>query len=104
MAELVAAAKAEPDKIDVALPSTTARLVFELLKERTGAPLFGVPYKGSATAITEVMGGQVQTMVDTVTACARPRRRRQAQGARDHGAEIERADAWRKVRRRTGRA
>jgi tripartite-type tricarboxylate transporter receptor subunit TctC len=52
----------------VALPSTTARLVFELLKERTGAPLFGVPYKGSATAITEVMGGQVQTMVDTVTA------------------------------------
>ncbi|GEP60275.1 Bug family tripartite tricarboxylate transporter substrate binding protein [Reyranella soli] len=68
VAELVAAAKAKPDKIDVALPSTTARLVFELLKERTGAPLFGVPYKGSATAITEVMGGQVQTMVDTVTA------------------------------------
>jgi tripartite-type tricarboxylate transporter receptor subunit TctC len=68
VAELVAAAKARPDKVDVALPSTTARLVFELLKERTGAPLFGVPYKGSATAITEVMGGQVQTMVDTVTA------------------------------------
>ena len=68
VAELVAAAKAKPDKVDVALPSTTARLVFELLKERTGAPLFGVPYKGSATAITEVMGGQVQTMVDTVTA------------------------------------
>jgi len=68
VAELVEAAKAKPDKVDVALPSTTARLVFELLKERTGAPLFGVPYKGSATAITEVMGGQVQTMVDTVTA------------------------------------
>jgi tripartite-type tricarboxylate transporter receptor subunit TctC len=68
VAELVAAAKAKPDKVDVALPSTTARLVFELLKERTGAPLFGVPYKGSATAITEVMGGQVQTMIDTVTA------------------------------------
>jgi tripartite-type tricarboxylate transporter receptor subunit TctC len=68
VAELVAAAKAKPDKVDVALPSTTARLVFELLKERTGAPLFGVPYKGSATAITEVMGGQVQTTIDTVTA------------------------------------
>jgi tripartite-type tricarboxylate transporter receptor subunit TctC len=68
VAELVAAAKAKPDRVDVALPSTTARLVFEFLKERTGAPLFGVPYKGSATAITEVMGGQVQTMVDTVTA------------------------------------
>jgi len=52
----------------VALPSTTARLVFELLKQRTGAPLFGVPYKGSATAITEVMGGQVQALIDTVAA------------------------------------
>src|ERR1043165_7286781 len=49
VAELVAAAKAKPDKIDIALPSTTARLVFELLKEKSGAPLFGVPYKGSAT-------------------------------------------------------
>jgi tripartite-type tricarboxylate transporter receptor subunit TctC len=68
VAELIAAAKAKPDKIDIALPSTTARLVFELLKERTGAPLFGVPYKGSATAVTEVMGGQVQAIVDTVTA------------------------------------
>ncbi len=68
IAELIAASKAKPDKIDMALPSTTARLVFELLKQRTEAPLFGVPYKGSATAITEVMGGQVQTLIDTVTA------------------------------------
>src|SRR5262249_6741396 len=68
VAELVAAAKAKPDKIDIAMPSTTARLVFELLKERTGAPLFGVPYKGSATAMTEVTGGQVQTIIDTSTA------------------------------------
>jgi tripartite-type tricarboxylate transporter receptor subunit TctC len=66
--ELVAAAKAKPDKIDIALPSTSARIVFELLKDRTGAPLFGVPYKGSATAMTEVMGGQVQLIIDTATA------------------------------------
>src|SRR5216684_5522900 len=66
--ELIAAAKAKPDKIDMALPSTSARIVFELLKDRTGASLFGVPYKGSATAMTEVMGGQVQTIIDTVTA------------------------------------
>ena len=68
ISELIAAAEAKPDKIDMALPSTTARIVFELLKERTGAPLFGVPYKGSATAMTEVTGGQVQTIIDTVTA------------------------------------
>jgi len=66
--ELIAAAKAQPDKINVALPSTTARIVFELLKAKTGAPLFGVPYKGSATAMTEVIGGQVPLIIDTATA------------------------------------
>jgi tripartite-type tricarboxylate transporter receptor subunit TctC len=68
MPELIAAAKAQPDKINVALPSTSARVVFEFLKERSGAPLFGVPYKGSGTAMTEVMGGQVQLIIDTATA------------------------------------
>jgi tripartite-type tricarboxylate transporter receptor subunit TctC len=68
IAELVAAAKAKPDKIDVAMTSTTSQLVFEMLKQQSGAPLFGVPYKGSATAIAEVLGGQVQLMIDTVAA------------------------------------
>jgi tripartite-type tricarboxylate transporter receptor subunit TctC len=68
VAELVAAAKAKPDKIDIALPSTTARLVFELLKDRSGAPLFGVPYKGSATAMQETTGGQLPVIIDTATA------------------------------------
>lgn len=66
--DLIAAAKLQPDKINVALPSTTARIVFEFLKQRTGAPLFGVPYKGSGTAMTEVIGGQVQLIIDTATA------------------------------------
>ena len=66
--ELIAAAKAQPDKINIALPSTTARLVYELFKARTGAPLFSVPYKASATAMTETMGGQVPLIIDTATA------------------------------------
>ncbi|CAN5285933.1 tripartite tricarboxylate transporter substrate binding protein [soil metagenome] len=66
--ELIAAAKAQPDKVNIALPSTTARIVYELLKARTGAPLFGVPYKASATAMTETMGGQVPLIIDTATA------------------------------------
>jgi tripartite-type tricarboxylate transporter receptor subunit TctC len=68
LADLIAAAKAAPDKVDIALPSTSARVIFESLKERTGAPLFGVPYKGSATAMTDVLGGQVPLIIDTVTA------------------------------------
>lgn len=66
--ELIAAAKAQPDKINIALPSTTARLVYEMFKAKTGAPLFGVPYKASATAMTETMGGQVPLIIDTATA------------------------------------
>jgi tripartite-type tricarboxylate transporter receptor subunit TctC len=66
--DLVAAAKAAPDKFDIAIPSTTARVVFELLKERTGAALSFVPYKGSATAMTDILGGQVPLIIDTVTA------------------------------------
>lgn len=68
VADLVAAAKATPDKVDIALPSTTARLVFELLKERTNSSLFSVPYKGSATAMADILGGQVPLIIDTVTA------------------------------------
>lgn len=66
--ELIAAAKAAPDKVNIAMPSTTARIVYELFKQRTGAPLFGIAYKGSATSMTEVMGGQVPLTIDTVTA------------------------------------
>jgi tripartite-type tricarboxylate transporter receptor subunit TctC len=71
VADLIAAAKANPKSADIALPSTTARIVFELFKSQSQAPLFGVPYKGSATAMTEVVGGQLPLIIDTVTA-ARP--------------------------------
>ena len=53
---------------DIAMPSTTARIVFELLKAQSQAPVFGMPYKGSATAMTEMIGGQVPLIIDTVTA------------------------------------
>jgi len=69
--DLIAAAKSNPKSADIAMPSTTARIVFEFFKAQTGAPLFGVPYKGSASAMTDVMGGQLPLIIDTVTA-ARP--------------------------------
>ena len=66
--DLIAAAKAKPDSVNVALPSTTARIAFELFKQKSGAPLFGIAYKGSSTAMTEVMGGQIPLTIDTITA------------------------------------
>lgn len=64
--KLVAAARARPDTINVAYKTTSSRAVLELFKQQAGAPLFGVPYKGSAQAIGDLLGGQVEFMVDTV--------------------------------------
>ena len=66
--ELIALARAKPDTINVALPAAPQRIAFELLRQQGGAPLFGVPYKGSATALPEVMSGQVPLIIDSITA------------------------------------
>jgi tripartite-type tricarboxylate transporter receptor subunit TctC len=68
LADLLAAARAKPDSLDVALPSTTARLVLELLKQQSGTVVRGVPYKGSSTSMTDLIGGQVPLAIDTVSA------------------------------------
>ena len=64
--KLTAAARAKPNTINVAVTTTTSRSVFELFKQKAEAPLFPVPYKGSAQAITDLIGGQVAYLVDTV--------------------------------------
>lgn len=66
--ELIALARAKPDTLNVALPAPPQRVAFEMLRQQGGAPLFGVPYKGSATALPEVMSGQVPLIVDSITA------------------------------------
>ena len=68
VADLIAAAKAKPDSIAMALPSTTALLVLELLKQQSAVVIRGIPYKGSATSMTDLIGGQVAVGIDTVSA------------------------------------
>ncbi|KAF1021235.1 MAG: hypothetical protein GAK30_01998 [Paracidovorax wautersii] len=65
VAQLLDTVKREPRGADIAMPSTSARLVVELLKERAAVPLYGVPYKGSANAITDLLGKQLPAIVDT---------------------------------------
>ena len=67
--DLVAAARAKPDTINVALPHTTARVVFELLRSEAKAPLFGVLYRGLPLA--DIVTDRVQVLVDTVAATRR---------------------------------
>ena len=68
LSDLMADAKARPGAVNVAMPSTTARLVLELLQEKGGTKLTGVPYKGSGTAMTDVIGGQLPVGIDTASA------------------------------------
>ncbi len=68
--EFVALAKASPGKLAFASfgNGSTAHFTGELLAHVTGTKLLHVPYKGSAPAMTDLMGGQVPFAVDTVAA------------------------------------
>ena len=72
IAELIALAKAEPGKLSYASsgPGTPYHMAGELFKAMAGVDIVHVPYKGSAGARTDVLGGQVQMMFDAVTVMA----------------------------------
>jgi tripartite-type tricarboxylate transporter receptor subunit TctC len=65
---LVAAAKAQPDKLTFASQGkgTTSHLTGALFAEAAGVGLVHVPYKGSAPAVTDLLSGQVDMMFDAV--------------------------------------
>src|SRR5438045_4003992 len=69
--ELIDYLKKNPGKVFYATPGagTSIHLAAELLKMMSGTDMTHVPYKGSAPAMMDVIGGQVQLMFDnTVTA------------------------------------
>lgn len=65
--ELTAAAKAKPGSISFASAGngTSQHLSGELYKSLAGLDMVHVPYKGSAPAMQDVIGGQVPMMFDT---------------------------------------
>jgi tripartite-type tricarboxylate transporter receptor subunit TctC len=66
--ELIAAAKKDPGKLDWAYAGTgtSQHLTGELFKVRAGVDIVGVTYKGSGPAMTDLLGGQVKLMVDSL--------------------------------------
>jgi tripartite-type tricarboxylate transporter receptor subunit TctC len=72
IAALIAAAKADPDKLSYGTfgIGTSAHLAGELFKDMAKVNLTTVPYKGSAPAITDLIGGQIQVMFTTVASAA----------------------------------
>src|SRR2546423_3513353 len=68
VAELIDYAKRNPGKLTNGSSGngTTGHLGGELFKAMTGIEVVHVPYKGSAQAINDLMGGQIQVMFDNV--------------------------------------
>jgi tripartite-type tricarboxylate transporter receptor subunit TctC len=62
--DLLKEAKARPGKLNFASPGigTPHHVAMELFKLQTGIDLFHVPHKGTAGAVTDILGGQVQAM------------------------------------------
>jgi tripartite-type tricarboxylate transporter receptor subunit TctC len=72
IADLIAAAKADPDKLSYGTfgTGTSAHLAGELFKNMAKVNLTTVPYKGAAPGITDLVGGQIQVMFTTVASAA----------------------------------
>jgi tripartite-type tricarboxylate transporter receptor subunit TctC len=66
--ELIAYAKANPGRLSMASAGigNSTHVSGELFKMMTGINLLHVPYRGSAPALTDLLGGQVQVMFDLV--------------------------------------
>jgi tripartite-type tricarboxylate transporter receptor subunit TctC len=66
--ELVQLAKKKPGQLNIASQGngTVSHLEAELLKHMAGIDMLHVPYRGSAPAILDLIGGRVQVMFDSI--------------------------------------
>ena len=64
LAELIALARAKPGQLSYGTPGvgTSPHMSTELMKSMAGIDLQHVPYKGTAPALTDVIGGQICCM------------------------------------------
>ena len=66
--ELIALAKQRPGKLDFGSGSSgsTGHLAGEMFKMMTGTYMVHIPYKGSAPALADMMGGRIHLMFDNL--------------------------------------
>lgn len=62
VADLVAAAKKAPGKLNFGSGSSSSRVGSEMFKQLAGLDMVNVPYKSNPMAITDLIGGQVDFM------------------------------------------
>jgi tripartite-type tricarboxylate transporter receptor subunit TctC len=66
--EFIAYAKANPGKVNIASSGTgtTPHIAGELFKMMAGVNIIHIPYRGGAPALTDLIGGQVQSYFPTI--------------------------------------
>ncbi len=69
IADLVGAAKAKPGTLTYASAGvgSSLHLAAELFKQKAGVDLTHVPYRGSAPALTDLIGGRIDVMFDNAS-------------------------------------
>lgn len=69
VADLVATAKSLPGGLNFGSPGngTSIHLSTELLRSMTRVPMTHVPYKGSGPAMTALIGGEIQMLIDPIS-------------------------------------
>ena len=72
LSELIEFAKANPGKLDFGSAGTgsSTHMVGELFQQATGIKLTHVPYRGSAAAMSDLLGGQIDMMFELLTTAA----------------------------------
>ncbi len=68
VADVIALAKADPGKLNYASSGsgTSIHMSGEMFKHLTKVNMVHIPYKGSAPAVTDLLGGQVMMMFDNI--------------------------------------
>jgi tripartite-type tricarboxylate transporter receptor subunit TctC len=72
LADLIAEAKAKPDTLTFSSVGvgSTQHLAGELLSSMAGIKMIHVPYKGGGGPINDLLGGQIDILIDTLTISA----------------------------------
>src|SRR6218665_64231 len=66
-ADVVAAARMQPDTITLGFSGSTAHLAGNLAENAAGIQLRHIPYKGAAQGMTDLVGGQIDLYLSSVT-------------------------------------
>ena len=69
LAELIALAKKEPGQLGYGSPGVgnSQHLSMELFKHKAAVDIRNIPYKGSGPALSDLLGGHIKLMMDSVT-------------------------------------